>query len=62
MPHPIIDEKKCTGCYTCVEVCPMQVFAKDEKKKKAKVEKPSDCIGCKACEVQCQPGAIKVVD
>lgn len=58
MPKPIIDKKKCKGCFTCVEVCPVEVFTKDEKK--AKVAKPDECIGCRACEVQCPESAIKV--
>jgi len=64
MPKPVIDYKKCTGCFTCVDVCPMQVFEKGEKdgKKTAIVAKPDECIGCKACEVQCPVEAIKVKD
>jgi NAD-dependent dihydropyrimidine dehydrogenase PreA subunit len=57
-----IDEKKCTGCGTCVEICPMQVFELDSVKKKSVVKKESECIGCRACEVQCPAGAIKVED
>ncbi len=60
MPKPVINNEKCKGCFTCVEICPVEVFAKDEKK--AKVAKPGECIGCKACEVQCPNGAIKVED
>jgi len=60
MPKPIIDYKKCTTCGTCVEVCPVTVFAK--KGKKVVVDKPSDCIGCRACEAQCPAQAIKVED
>jgi NAD-dependent dihydropyrimidine dehydrogenase PreA subunit len=60
MPKPTIDEKKCTGCGTCVEVCPMEVFTKE--KDKSVVKKPDECIGCKACEVQCPESAIKVKD
>jgi len=58
MPKPIINKEKCKGCFTCVEVCPVEVFAKDGEK--AKVAKPDACIGCRACEVQCSEGAIKV--
>ena len=60
MPHPTIDEKKCTNCGTCSEICPAQVFEKGEKK--AKVAKPEECIGCRACEVQCPASAITVKD
>jgi len=60
MPKPIIDEKKCTKCGTCIDICPMGVFAKD--KDKVVVKKPKECIGCKACEVQCPAEAIKVED
>lgn len=60
MPKPTIDIKKCKGCFTCVEICPVGVFAKDGKK--SKVAKPNECIGCRACEVQCSEGAIKVED
>ena len=62
MPKPVIDESKCTGCKTSVEICPMQVFEFDEESKKAKSAKPAECIGCRACEVQCEDGAIKVED
>jgi len=58
MPKPVIDDKKCNGCFTCVDVCPMEVFEKGDGK--AVVKKPDDCIGCKACEVQCPQEAIKV--
>ncbi|MBI5881024.1 4Fe-4S dicluster domain-containing protein [archaeon] len=62
MPKPIVDAKKCTGCKTCIDICPMQVFEFDNEKKKSTVKKPGDCIGCRACEVQCPQGAIKVQD
>jgi len=62
MAKPVVDEKKCTGCGTCVDICPMQVFEMDSVKKKSVVKKPGDCIGCRACEVQCPQGAIKIVD
>jgi len=59
MPTPIIDNAKCNGCETCVNICPMQVFTFDAEKKKPVVGK-NECIGCKACEVQCPKGAIVV--
>ena len=59
MPKPIIDYKKCTACGTCVEVCPVDVFT---KKDKVEVSKPDECIGCRACEMQCPAKAIVVED
>ena len=60
MPKPIIDQSKCTKCKTCIEVCPVDVFAEEEGK--VIVKNPDQCIGCKACEVQCPEDAIKVED
>ncbi|NQU78786.1 ferredoxin family protein [Candidatus Woesearchaeota archaeon] len=62
MPKPIVDESKCDGCGTCVEICPMQVFEIDSVKMKSVVKKPSECIGCRACEVQCPLTVIKLED
>jgi NAD-dependent dihydropyrimidine dehydrogenase PreA subunit len=60
MPKPIIDYKKCNACGTCIDVCPMDVFEKENNK--VVVKHPEKCIGCRACEVQCPQGAIKIVD
>ncbi|MFP4403046.1 MAG: ferredoxin family protein [Candidatus Woesearchaeota archaeon] len=60
MAKPIIDEKKCTNCNTCVDICPVNVFEKGEKT--AIVKLPDECIGCRACEVQCPELAIVVED
>ncbi|MBR9691764.1 4Fe-4S binding protein [Candidatus Woesearchaeota archaeon] len=59
MPKPIISDK-CTNCGTCIEICPVDVFSKEDGK--VVVKKASDCIGCRACEVQCPEEAIKIED
>ena len=62
MAKVLIDLTKCTGCATCKEVCPMGVFEMDTEKKKAVAKKESECIACRACELQCPESAIKVED
>lgn len=60
MPKPIIDKKKCNNDGACIEICPVDVFAKEGNN--VVVKNPKDCIGCRACEVQCPQKAIKVKD
>lgn len=38
---PIIDEKKCTGCGTCAQICPLDVlkFHKQEKKSRGSLSR-----------------------
>ncbi|MBT7903031.1 4Fe-4S binding protein [Candidatus Woesearchaeota archaeon] len=57
-PIPIVDESKCVGCKTCIDVCPMDVFVMENNK--SKVVKPKECIGCRACEAQCSAQCIKI--
>lgn len=58
MPRIKVDLKKCTGCGTCVNVCPVNVY--ELKNKKAVPVRESECIECKACEVSCPQKAISV--
>ena len=60
MPYPVIDYKKCKTSKICMEVCPVDVFALEGDK--MVVKKPEECIGCRACEVQCPNQAIKIVE
>jgi 2-oxoglutarate ferredoxin oxidoreductase subunit delta len=56
----IVDNHKCSGCSTCVEVCPVSVY--ELKNEKAVAAKPEECLVCRACEVQCPENAIQIVE
>ncbi|HLD58911.1 MAG TPA: 4Fe-4S binding protein [archaeon] len=58
MEKPNIDYKKCTECGTCINICPVGVFAKEGKK--TVVKNASECIQCRACEASCPQKAIIV--
>jgi NAD-dependent dihydropyrimidine dehydrogenase PreA subunit len=49
---------KCTGCKTCKDVCPHQVFA--IKNKKAFIINKEACMECGACAKNCPVAAIEV--
>ena len=55
-----VDKNKCTGCGTCVQVCPVNVF--EMKEGKSVVVKEDACVGCRACEASCPADAIQVTD
>ena len=59
MPTPVIDMSKCSLCGACAEVCPLEVFEKTGAGIKVVNDK---CIGCHACEIQCETNAIKLHD
>jgi NAD-dependent dihydropyrimidine dehydrogenase PreA subunit len=56
--RPYVDKEKCTGCGTCKEVCPVNVF--EIENGKSVVKRPQDCIQCRACEASCPAKAIVV--
>ncbi len=49
---------KCTGCKTCTDVCPHQVFG--IKNKKASIINKEACMECGACAKNCPVSAIEV--
>lgn len=60
IPTVNIDSDKCTGCSTCEELCPMNVFVMNANSKKAEVSNEKTCIGCRACESQCPEHCITI--
>jgi ferredoxin len=49
---------KCTGCGTCIEVCPHGVFALNNKK--VHIPDKDRCMECGACANNCSFGALRV--
>ena len=55
-----IDPKLCNGCRICVKICPMDVFRMNNKRKKAVITYPEDCMLCELCVLDCPTNAITV--
>jgi len=52
-----ISEKTCTGCGTCLDVCPTEAIIMQDGRAVITL----DCIDCGACPRVCPEGAIKKV-
>jgi formate hydrogenlyase subunit 6/NADH:ubiquinone oxidoreductase subunit I len=59
----VIDEDKCVGCGTCVEVCPVNLLQikKVDKQNKTSAPDQSFCVKCHMCEFHCGYQAIRVL-
>jgi NAD-dependent dihydropyrimidine dehydrogenase PreA subunit len=53
-----LDEEKCAGCGTCLDVCPHSVFRLDNGK--AEIVDRDACMECGACATNCPTEAIAV--
>ncbi|MFN2217600.1 MAG: HgcAB-like fusion protein [Anaerolineae bacterium] len=55
-----VDPEQCSGCQTCVEVCPKGVFEMHllDGRQKSRVVHSEACVQCTACVKQCPEGAI----
>ncbi len=55
-----VDPKRCTGCGTCVDVCPRDVYELQSGNGalRSQVARPDQCELCTACVKQCPAGAI----
>jgi heterodisulfide reductase subunit A len=53
----VVDEKLCSGCKTCLELCPYKAITFDDVKKLASINEAL-CKGCGTCAAACPSGAI----
>lgn len=65
MPKVKVDLEKCTGCGTCIDTCPVEVFELQELPEYPDTQKSvpvreEECIMCLACTTQCPEEAITV--
>jgi heterodisulfide reductase subunit A len=51
-----ITEELCSGCKTCVDLCPFSAISFDERKGVSRIEE-AICKGCGACVAACPSGA-----
>ncbi|MCI7794948.1 MAG: ferredoxin family protein [Lachnospiraceae bacterium] len=56
---PVIDKKKCIGCHTCADICPVDAYGlNQEKGLPPAVRYPEECWHCNACVFDCPVKAI----
>jgi heterodisulfide reductase subunit A len=53
----VVDEKYCSGCKVCIELCPYKAISFNEEKKVSTINE-AVCKGCGVCVATCPAGAI----
>lgn len=53
----VVDEELCSGCKTCIPLCPYNSISFDEEKKVSSINE-AQCKGCGICGAACPSGAI----
>jgi NAD-dependent dihydropyrimidine dehydrogenase PreA subunit len=57
-----LDRGKCIGCGTCIEICPIGVFAGLDANQKTTFRDQQACFACGACVKQCPADALSLDD
>jgi adenylylsulfate reductase subunit B len=55
-----INYKKCIGCQTCYDICPIDVFTWDEETDMPKVAYEEECWHCGICWMECPKRCIDI--
>ncbi|MBI5015206.1 MAG: 4Fe-4S binding protein [Deltaproteobacteria bacterium] len=55
---PAVDSERCTGCGSCVDICPMDSLSLDGNDRA--VRNPVRCIGCGLCVSACPEGSLSL--
>ena len=57
----VVNEDLCSGCATCVSICPYDAIALEKQKDDSSLAKVDEtlCMGCGACVVACPSGAMQ---
>lgn len=50
---PTVWREKCTGCGTCLDVCPARELVFQLRSGLSYVVNPESCVECGACELEC---------
>ncbi|MFH1282833.1 MAG: DUF362 domain-containing protein [bacterium] len=60
--RPVIDNRRCNSCYTCVNICPptQKALSIVEKEKPPSINHKF-CIRCYCCQEVCPKGAIRLI-
>ena len=54
------DSLICTGCLTCLNVCPKGIYEILPADKKPTIKNPDECFNCGACVLQCPSDALSI--
>ena len=57
---PVINQELCTGCGTCADICPMNVFEHDSPRTAPRIVYGEECWHCNACVLDCPAKAVSL--
>ena len=53
----VVNKEKCTGCGTCVDLCPVEAIKLEDN---IAVVDADQCVDCGSCENECPVEEIKI--